>query len=115
MIARIVLVAVAVSLVWTGVAFCGVAIHLSLCLIVSAPVAAALTALILFVVAGAGATIYLAISKSHAVTLPPAVQSAQHHDTLVIALSQLAKEHPLLAVGCAAALGMTDAMNGKAR
>jgi hypothetical protein len=110
-IARIILVAVGVSLVGTGVAFGGVAVYLSLCLTASAPAAAALTALILFVVAGAGATIYLAVSRNHSVAPQAVAQSAQSQDTLVVALSQLAKEHPLLAVGCAAALGMTDAMS----
>ncbi len=115
MIARVTLVAVAVSLAGTGVAFCGVAIYLSLCLIVSAPAAAAFTALILFLLAAASATIYLALFATHSIAPPAAIQTAPSQDTVVTVLAQLAKEHPLLAVGYAAALGMTEAMNRKAR
>ena len=115
MIARIILVAAAVAIVGTGVAFCGLAIYQLLCSVASAPAAAALTALILFLTAGAGSIIYLAASKTHSIAPPSAVQTAHSQDALVTALSQLAKEHPLLAVGCAAALGMSDAMSRKER
>ncbi|MDZ4739521.1 MAG: hypothetical protein SGJ03_06415 [Alphaproteobacteria bacterium] len=115
MIARVTLVAVTVFLCGTGVAFCGVAIYLSLCLIASAPAAAALTALILFLLAAACATIYLARFPNHSIAPPPAAQTADSQGALVSVLAQLAKEHPFLAVGYAAALGMTDAMNRKVR
>lgn len=116
MIARVILVAVAVAMVGTGVAFCGVALYLLLLSVVDAPAAAALTALVLFLTVGAGTTIYLAIAHTRApVALPPAATAVRSPDALITALTQLAKEHPLMAVACAAALGMTDAMKRTGR
>ncbi len=116
MIARAILIALAIAMVATGVAFCGVAIYLLLLPIVDAPGAAALTALVLFLTVGAGATIYLATAHTRSPALPPPAAAAmQSPDALVSALTQLAAEHPLMAVACAAALGMTDAMKRKAR
>jgi hypothetical protein len=37
-------------------------------------------------------------------------KAAAQEDALVPALTLLAKDHPLIAVGCAAALGVADAM-----
>jgi hypothetical protein len=118
MIARAILVAVAVAMVATGVAFSGVAVYFLLLPVADAPAAAALTALIFFFTVGAGAAIYLAIAHWRSPTLaPPLHAAAPHHsqDALITALTQLAKEHPLMAVACAAALGMTDAMKRKGR
>ncbi|NOT39987.1 MAG: hypothetical protein HOP13_05800 [Alphaproteobacteria bacterium] len=117
MIARVILVVIAVTLVGTGVAFCGVAVYLLLLPIADAPAAAALTAIILFLTVGAAAAIYLAIVHWRSPTLAPlhAAAPVQSQDALVSALTQLAKEHPLMAVACAAALGMSDAMKRKTR
>ncbi len=118
MIARAILVAVAVAMAATGVAFSGVAIYLLLLAVADAPAAAALTALISFLTVGAGAAVYLAVAHWRASNLAPPLHAAAPHqsqDALVTALTQLAKEHPLIAVACAAALGMTDAMKRKGR
>ncbi len=116
MIARIVLGILAIAMMGTGVAFSSVALYLLLTPLVEAPVAAALTALTLFFLVGAGATIYLAYMRERPTLKPqPAAAAANMHgqDALVTALTQLASEHPLMAVACAAALGMSDAMKRK--
>ena len=113
MIARIILLAAAVSMVGTGVAFCGGAIYLLLLAFVGASAAAALTAVVLFLAVGAGITIHLAVTGRRTIAIPPAVKTVQSHDALVTALTQLAAERPLMAVACATALGLTDAMTRK--
>jgi membrane protease YdiL (CAAX protease family) len=119
MIARAILVALAFAVTATGVAFSGVAIYLLLLAVADAPAAAALTALISFLTVGAGAAIYLAVAHWRASNLAPPLHAAagphQSQDALVTALTELAREHPLMAVACAAALGMTDAMKRKRR
>ncbi len=120
MIARIVLGILAIAMMGTGVAFSSVALYLLLTPLVEAPAAAALTALTLFFLVGAGATIYLAYMRERPTLKPQpaaaaAAAAANMHgqDALVTALTQLASEHPLMAVACAAALGMSDAMKRK--
>jgi hypothetical protein len=116
MIARIILGILAIAMVGTGVAFSGVALYLALIPMVEAPAAAALTALTLFFLVAAGATIYLAYLRERpTLKAQPAAAAANSHgqDALVTALTQLANEHPLMAVACAAALGMSDAMKRK--
>jgi hypothetical protein len=119
MIARAILVLVAVAMIATGVAFCGVAINLLLIPLTGEPAAAALTALALFLTVGAGAIVYLAVSRSHPVVNSPLhaanAQPQQSQEALVTALAQMAKEHPLLAVACSATLGLADAMKRRER
>lgn len=116
MIARAYLIVVAVALLATGVGFCGVAIYLLLATLVSVPAAAALTALILFLTTGAAAAIYVAATRQAANSSPsPATAPLRSPEALVAALTQLAKEHPLLAVICAAALGLSDSITSKRR
>jgi hypothetical protein len=115
MIARIILGILAITMVGTGVAFSGVAFYLLLTPMVDAPAAAALTALALFFLVAAGATIHLAYVRERPTLKPQPSPAANPHsqDALVTALTQLANEHPLMAVACAAALGMSDAMKRK--
>lgn len=119
MISRIVLVALAAAITCTGVAFAGVALFLFLSETTSAAGAAALTALIFFAIVGFGVLIYLALTRQQAPTIATAALGAAaqpraiQEDALVPALTQLAKDHPLIAVGCAAALGVADAMKNR--
>lgn len=114
MIARAVLVAIGLATIGTGVAFCGLAIYLLLSPVVAAPAAAAITALVLFVAVGTAVTIHFAFAHRGATALTPRTAGPQSQDALVTALTLLAKEHPLMAVGCAAALGLTTALNRRA-
>lgn len=115
MIARVVLVAVAIAATGTGVGFCGVAIYLLVAPVVGAPAGAALTALTLFLAVGAGTAVHFLLARGPATALPPPVAArSQSQDALITALTQLAKEHPLMAVGCAAALGLTATLNRRA-
>lgn len=119
MIARAILVIVAVAMIATGVAFCGIAINLLLIPLAGEPWAAALTALALFLTVGTGGIVYLALSRSHPVinsSSPGAsAQPQQSQEALVTALAQMAKEHPFLAVACSATLGLADAMKRNSR
>ncbi len=123
MIARALLILIAIAMVATGVAFCGVAINLLLIPLTGEPAAAALTALSLFLTVGAGVIVYLALSRS-----PPTVNFAsstaataqpqptqQSQEALVTALAQMAKDHPLLAVAASATLGLADALKRNTR
>ncbi len=116
MIVRIILGILAITMVGTGVAFSSVALYLLLTPLVEPVAAAAITALTLFFLVAAGATIYVAYVRERPTLKPqPAATVAKMpgQDALVTALTQLANEHPLMAVACAAALGMSDAMKRK--
>lgn len=120
MIARAILALFAIAMIATGVAFCAVAINVLLIPLVGEPGAAALTALVLFFIVGAGKVIYLAFSRSKPVMLPPSptataqhAQQPQSQDALVVALTQMAQHYPLLAIACSATLGLAEALNKK--
>jgi hypothetical protein len=114
MIARILLGLVAIGVLWTAVAFAGVAVYLALLGSMLPWGAAAMTALIFFVIIGLGFGIYYVSATSNGAPAQQpshiAAPSPAQNDTLVPALTQLAKEHPWLAVGAAAALGVADSM-----
>lgn len=118
MIARILLGLLAIGVLWTAVAFAGFAVYLALLASMQPWGAAAVTALIFFGVIAIGLSIYYASSASSGATVQQpqhiAAPSPAQNDMLVPALTQLAKEHPWLAVGAAAALGVADSMKKRA-
>lgn len=117
MIARILLGLVAIGVLWTAIAFAGFAVYLGLLESMLPWGAAAVTALIFFALIGLGFSIYYASSSNGSTFSQPqhiAAPSPAQNDSLVPALTQLAKEHPWLAVGAAAALGVADSMKKRA-
>lgn len=112
MIARFTLLGLATAITLTGVVFLGVALFYWLSTSMVPAAAAALTALIFFVIAGIGFAIFYA-ARPIAVPMAQGLVSAKPaaDESLVPALTALAKDHPLLAVGCATALGLADALH----
>jgi len=110
MIARLSILGFAVAIALTGVAFLGVALFYWLSTALAPAGAAAVTALIFFVVAVIVFALFY-VARPLPVAVPQtAIASKQVEDSLVPALTLLAKEHPLIAVGCATALGLADAL-----
>jgi len=108
-IVRVSLVGLAAAITCTGVAFSGVALFYVFLFAMNPAAAAGLTALVLFAAAGIVVLIFLA-ARPASVTLPAPATARPHENALVPALSELAKEHPFVAIGCALALGISDAM-----
>lgn len=108
----------AIGVLWTAIAFAGFAVYLALLGSMLPWGAAAVTALIFFAVIAIALGIYYAASTPGTTTAHTpqhiAAPSPAQNDTLVPALTQLAKEHPWLAVGAAAALGVADSMKKRA-
>jgi hypothetical protein len=112
---RSALALIAVALLWAAVGFGAYALHALLAPEMGVPAAAALTAAIALLVLTVGVWI------NHRLTLPP----AQAEPTPAVngdatgatgaALAQLAKDHPLLAVGCAAILGVAESVQADNR
>lgn len=100
----------AVALLWAAVGFLAFAGYALLVPLTSVAGAAAITGAVTLAVLGVGLLIY------HLRTRAPVTQTqplpAMAHGNLtnasVAALAQLAKDHPLLAVGCATLLGVAD-------
>ena len=111
MIARAVLVTLAFAAVCTAAAFSGIAIFYVFYAYVNVAGAAALTSLTVLLLLGAGSAIYFAWTRKQTIAQPQPLAAPAAQDSLVVALTQLAKEHPLIAVGFAAALGLSDTMN----
>lgn len=118
MIARVILSIVAIGVLWTAIAFAGFSLYLTLLGTMLPWGAAAITSLVFLLITAIGLGIYHAMSgrtpapvarSSHIAAPAPA-----QNDTLVPALTELAKEHPWLAVGAAAALGIADSMKKRA-
>lgn len=119
MIARIILAVLAIGVLWTAIAFGAFSIYLALLEAMLPWGAAAVTALIFTTIFAISLSIYYASTRG-VTSAPPrqaehlAAPSPAQNDTLVPALTQLAKEHPWLAVGAAAALGVADSMKKRA-
>jgi hypothetical protein len=119
MIARVILAVLAIGVLWTAIAFAGFGIYLALLDAMLPWGAAAVTALIFTTIFAIGLSVYY-VSTRGATSTPLrhaehlAAPSPAQNDTLVPALTQLAKEHPWLAVGAAASLGVADSMKKRA-
>jgi hypothetical protein len=102
----------AVALLWTAVGFLAFAGYTLLVPLTSVAAAAALTGAIILLILGAGLLIYhLRTRQSVTQAQPlPAMANGNLANASVAALAQLAKDHPLLAVGCATMLGIADTM-----
>ena len=119
MMARIILLVVAVTMTATGIVFCSIAVFNLLLTVLSAAAAAALTAVLLFALVTLGILIRLATAQPVTIALPvverpaPAQKSTSSQESIVSSLALLAREYPLIAVGCATALGIAEALNQK--
>jgi hypothetical protein len=104
---------------WTAIAFFGVAVFVLLTPAVGAAGAAALTGGIAIFVLGIGVLVYLAVGQStsqrNALTPSNARPTESFLTGSAAALAQLAKDHPLLAIGAATVLGMADSIRAERR
>lgn len=103
---------IAVALLWTAVGFLAFAGYTLLVPLTSVTVAAALTGAAILVILALGFLVYHLRTRSPVTQAQPlpAVTNGNLANASVTALAQLAKDHPLLAVGCAAMLGVADTM-----
>jgi hypothetical protein len=104
----------AVAMLWIAMAFLAVAIFTVLTPGYGTAAAATLTALVFLVILGLAVLVYFATTRSSAQSALPLQAARTTNATLdssmTAVLTQLAKDHPLIAVGCATALGIANAM-----
>ncbi|MEQ1754426.1 MAG: hypothetical protein ABL973_09865 [Micropepsaceae bacterium] len=112
---RIVFVVIAVAMTSTGIVFCAIALFNALLTSVSAAGAAAFTALTFFALLAIGALVRQLLARPDANPVSVLSPTPQMRSGVVTALAVIAHEYPLIAVGCGAAMGLADAMNGKPR
>lgn len=116
---RAALALIAVGLAWTATAFLALAVFFLLAPQAGIAGAAVMTGLVLLLVLGIGMLAYLAASgrqaaQTQAVAAAPAGAKRESFLSASAApLAMLAKDHPLLAVGCAAVLGMADSIQAE--
>jgi hypothetical protein len=103
----------AVALLWTAVGFLAFTGYLLLLPLMSGAAAAALTGAVILVILGLGLFIYHLRTRQPVTQAQPlpAMANGNLANASVAALAQLAKDHPLLAVGCATMLGIADTMS----
>ena len=108
----------ALALLWIAMAYVAFAIFAVLAPAYGTAGAAGLTALAYAVVLALATLIYFATTRgrvTNAVPLPASRLGAADADgSMTALLTQLAKDHPLIAVGCAAALGIANALQNDA-
>jgi hypothetical protein len=102
----------AVAFLWTAVGFLAFAGYSLLVPLMSVAAAAALTGAIILLILSVGLLIYHLRTREPVTQAQPlpAMANGNLANASVAALAQLAKDHPLLAVGCAAMLGIADNM-----
>ena len=112
MMARMALLSIALGMLWAAIGFLSFSAFSILSESFSPGAAAALTAGILFSLTGIGILIFWLSNRTIAVPLTLA-QSGLAPPTPAFAseLTELAKQHPLFAVTCAAALGVAAALS----
>ena len=111
MIARAVLIVCAIGVLWTAIAFLGFAIYAGFQPALGFAGAAALTGGILLLVLASGVLAFFSLAPAATpVALATVTARAPEQAGLTAALSQLANEHPFLAVGCAALLGIANTL-----
>lgn len=107
--------AAAIGLVWTGIVFLSYGAYVVLLPIAGVGGAALLVALMCFVIGGPLLTALIVWAPlPHAQRLQAETPIAQG-GTVIKALSELAEDHPLMAVFCAAILGATNGTNSTRR
>jgi hypothetical protein len=102
----------AVALLWTAVGFLAFAGYSLLVPLMSVAAAAALTGAVILLILSVGLLIYHLRTREPVTQAQPlpAMANGNVANASVAALAQLAKDHPLLAVGCATMLGIADTM-----
>lgn len=102
----------AVAFLWTAVGFLAFAGYTLLVPLTSVAAAAALTGAAILLILGAGILVYHLRTRTPVTQAQPLPATANGNlaNASVAALAQLAKDHPLLAVGCATMLGIADTM-----
>ncbi len=105
----------AVAIVWAAIGFAAFAVYLLLVPLAGAAAAAAITAGVLLIVLGIGFAIDRMLQRPAARTEPVPLAKTGATNATAVALAQLAKDHPLLAIGCATLLGAADAMTSDNR
>jgi hypothetical protein len=112
---RALLLATCIGLVWTGAGFLTYGMYVALVPSLGAGGAALLSGFISFIVGFTLLTLLVIsgpqVQAQHASLETPVVQGG----AIVKALSELAEEHPLMAVFCAAVLGATNNGHGVRR
>jgi len=103
----------AVALLWTAVAFLAFAGYTLLVPLTSVAAAAAITGAAILSILVIGLLIYHLRTRTPVTQAQPlpAMANGNLANASVAALAQLAKDHPLLAVGCAALLGVAEHMS----
>lgn len=103
----------AVALLWTAVAFLAFAGYTLLVPLTSVAAAAAITGAAILSILGIGLLVYYLRTRTPVTQAQPlpAMANGNLANASVAALAQLAKDHPLLAVGCAALLGVAEHMS----
>jgi hypothetical protein len=112
----------AVALLWTALAYLAFALFTWFAQMTGTAGAAAAVAAIIFAVLALAALIFFATSRPIAADaqalFTPKTQLGVDNSSMTALLTQLAKDHPLIAIGCATALGVAQSMqapNGRSR
>jgi len=102
----------AVALLWTAVGFLAFAGYTLLVPLTGVAAAAAITGATILLILAIGLLIYHLRTRTPVTKAQPlpAMANGNLANASVAALAQLAKDHPLLAVGCATMLGIADTM-----
>jgi hypothetical protein len=101
----------AVAFLWTATAFLAFAAYAALIPAMGVAAAAAVTGAAILALLGLGLLInHLATRKPVTKAQPMPLAGQSLGNVSADALAQLAKDHPLLAVGCATLLGVADSM-----
>jgi len=110
LLVRASLAVTAVALLWTAVGFLAFAGYSLLVPLTSVAAAAAITGAVILAVLGVGLLSYHLRTREPVTQAQPlpAMANGNLTNASVAALAQLAKDHPLLAVGCATLLGVAD-------
>lgn len=103
----------AVALLWTAVGFLAFAAYTLLVPLTNVAAAAAITGAAILLILAIGLLTYHLRTRTPVTQAQPlpAMANGNLANASIAALAQLAKDHPLLAVGCATMLGIADTMH----